>query len=111
MVNLYLSLSDFVLHQVHEHKTLIITLVLGMITGLVAQMALPGKGFGIISTVAIGIAGAWLGARFITPYLTFIRNPFFKHMGAAIAGAMILVILIDLFRGKHDEDKDRWKHG
>jgi len=81
-----------------------------MITGFIAQLILPGRGFGIISTIFIGIAGAWLGNRYLLIHLTFIEDNFFRFMAAAITGAMILSILINLVRGGEDKDKTGWRH-
>lgn len=69
-------------------------IVLGLIAGLVAKFVMPGKDpGGLISTIAIGIAGAFLGG--------FLWNWYSGDQGygelsfggvmIAIAGAMILL--------------------
>ena len=105
------SVDHFVQHGFHDHKALIIMLVTGLVAGLLAQMILPGRGFGLLPTIVIGCVGAWLGDKYIKVYLTFIRDPLFKHIAAATIGAMILALLINMVRGGHDRDKSHWRHG
>jgi len=104
------ELVPFVQHQFFAHKELIIVLFIGMVTGFLAQMILPGRGFGIISTILIGMAGAWLGNRYLLSRMTFIEDDFFRYMASAITGAMALSILINLIRGGEDKDKTHWRH-
>ncbi len=101
------SLPDFIIHQFHEHKAIIIIVVIGMIAGLAAQLILPGRGFGMIATLAIGITGSWLGNKYLAQYMTFIEDSLFRRLAAAIAGAMILSIVINLIRG--DKDLSHWR--
>ena len=109
LYSLYLIALDK--HQFHDPKGWIILIVIGFLAGLFAQMILPGRGFGMLSTVIIGVAGAWLGSKYIKAYITFIDDPFFRHIAAAIVGAMILCLLINLIRGGNDRDKTSWRHG
>jgi uncharacterized membrane protein YeaQ/YmgE (transglycosylase-associated protein family) len=41
---------------------MIMTLVIGLVTGIVARLLLPGhEPYGIIGTCLVGIGGGWLG--------------------------------------------------
>ncbi len=80
-----------------------------MIAGLISQLILPGRGFGMLATIAIGITGSWLGNKFLFKYLTFIEDHLFRKLAAATIGAMVLSIIINLIRGGEDKDLTHWR--
>jgi len=104
------SLASFLSQQFHEHKALIVLVVTGMIAGLLAQMILPGRGFGMVTTIIIGVAGAWLGNRFLKVHLVFITDPIIKEVAAAVVCAMFLALIVNILRGGNDRDKTHWRH-
>ena len=99
------KLVEFIITQFQEHKGLIIIIVIGMVAGLLAQMILPGKGFGLIGTFVIGIAGCWLGNKYAKQYLTFIDNETIKKIISGTLGAMALSLVVNLFRWGKEKDK------
>ena len=103
--------SYFIMEQFTEHKMLIIAIGLGILAGIIAQMIVPGKGFGMGATILIGIAGSVLGNKFLMPYMTFINDHLFKRIASAIVGALILMMLINAIRGGGDNDKTHWRTG
>jgi uncharacterized membrane protein YeaQ/YmgE (transglycosylase-associated protein family) len=71
-------------------------LVLGLIAGVVAKMAMPGKDpGGLIVTIAIGIAGAFIGGFLWNWYSgdEGYGDLSFGGVLIAIAGAMILLFV------------------
>ncbi len=104
------SLVHLIQQFYFDHKSLIFLIIIGLVAGLIAQMLLPGRGFGFIPTIIIGVAGAWLGNKYIQPHLTFIDHSFFRGMAAAIAGSMILILIINIARGGKDRDKTKYQH-
>ena len=104
------TFTAFLSHQFHEHKALLILLIIGMVAGLLAQMILPGRGFGMLSTIVIGVLGAWLGNNYIKSHITFINDSLLKEIVAATAGAMILCMVINIIRGGEERDKTHWRH-
>jgi uncharacterized membrane protein YeaQ/YmgE (transglycosylase-associated protein family) len=105
------TLAYFIMEQFQEHKMLIIAIVIGMVAGLIAQMVLPGRGFGMLATMAIGIAGSWLGNTFLLGHMEFIHDHLFRRIAAAIVGALVLMLVINLIRGGGDNDKTHWRTG
>ena len=103
------SLPYFIMDQFEQHKAIIIVIVIGMVAGLVAQLILPGRGFGMLATIAIGIAGSWLGNKFLAQHMTFIEDALFRKLAAAITGAFLLMFIINLVRGGADKDKTHWR--
>jgi len=81
-----------------------------MVASLLSQLILPGRGFGMLASIAIGIVGAWLGNMFIRQHLTFISDPLFRTIAGATVGAMVLSVIINLIRGGEDRDKTGWRH-
>ncbi len=74
-------------------------IVVGLIAGLVARWAMPGRvSGGIVITICLGIAGALLGG-FISG-LVFHVGVAFDLVGVVIAigGAMLLLFLEDFLR-------------
>jgi len=106
---LLFSLPDFIITEFQAHKAAIILIVIGMIAGLLSQLILPGRGFGILATIGIGVTGAWLGSHFIARYLTFIEDELFRTIAAATVGAMVLSVVINLIRGGEDKDLTHWR--
>ncbi len=100
---LLFSFSDFI----HDNKTLLIVLIVGAIAGLIAQLITPGRGFGLLATIAIGIAGGWLGNKLFKDYLSWSDSAFVNAIVTSTAGALILCILINLVFGKSKKDHDR----
>jgi uncharacterized membrane protein YeaQ/YmgE (transglycosylase-associated protein family) len=100
------------MEQYFAHKALLVTICIGAVAGLFAQMFVPGKGFGIVPTIVIGIIGCYLGNMFISHYLTMIDNKTLKDIVSGTLGAMVLSLVINIFRigsPKH-KDKTKWRN-
>ncbi|MBO8198191.1 GlsB/YeaQ/YmgE family stress response membrane protein [Streptomyces smyrnaeus] len=83
-------------------------IVLGLVAGTVAKILLPGRDpGGLVGTVLIGIAGAfiggWLSATFLDrPIANNVVDP--ALWVAAIAGSLVLLIVYRLLFG-HSRDR------
>jgi len=104
------SMVHFIQHFYFAHKAVFFIIFIGMVAGLLSQMILPGRGFGMIATILLGIAGAWIGHKFLMKYITFMTPGIMKEIVSATTGAMILAFLVNLFRGGKDRDKTAWRH-
>ena len=103
---LFLSINSFI----HDNHALLITLFVGAVAGFIAQIITPGRGFNLVVTILIGIAGGWLGGILFKNYLNFTDNPLVNAIICATAGSLILCIAINLIFGarrKDDFDRDR----
>lgn len=106
------KLADFVAGLYFQHKDLLILLGIGGVCGVLAQMFTPGKGFGLVVTMLIGIAGFFLGKMFLTQYIFFLDSKTAREIVAGIAAAVIISVVINLFRigtPKH-KDKTAWRN-
>jgi uncharacterized membrane protein YeaQ/YmgE (transglycosylase-associated protein family) len=77
---------------------IITTLVIGLIVGALAKLLMPGKDpGGIIVTILLGIAGAFL-ARFLGQALGFYAEGERAGIIASILGAILLLAIYRLMR-------------
>jgi|GEM_PF-1243601 len=109
-MNLILSFSPIVFY--HHWSWLLLPVFIGLAAGLLAQMLLPGRGFGLFPSFLLGMAGAWLGNKFIgdAEFLDFITHPVLRQIASATIGAMALALVVNIFRGGKDRDKTAWRH-
>ncbi len=74
-------------------------LVVGLIAGLLASVAVGGVGYGILGDIVIGIVGAFLGSWLFTALK--IRVPFGGLGGTifvAFIGAVVLLLVLRVIR-------------
>ena len=77
---------------------IITTLIIGLIVGALAKLLMPGKDpGGIIITILLGIAGAFL-ARFLGQALGFYAEGERAGIIASILGAILLLAIYRLLR-------------
>jgi uncharacterized membrane protein YeaQ/YmgE (transglycosylase-associated protein family) len=95
---------------VSGNKSLLITLFIGAVAGLLASYFTPGRGFGLLISVVLGIVGGWLGNMLFGSFLHLTSNPLINQIICATAGAMILVVVINLFASKKEQtDRSAWR--
>ncbi|HEU5169553.1 MAG TPA: GlsB/YeaQ/YmgE family stress response membrane protein [Gemmatimonadales bacterium] len=79
---------------------LILTLIIGLVVGLVAKFLLPGKDpGGLIVTTLLGIAGAFV-ARLVGQALGWYAEGEAAGFIASVVGAVLLLLVYRLFRGR-----------
>ena len=100
-----LSVSGFI----HDNHALFFALLIGGIAGLIAQLIVPGRGFGIIVTILLGMVGGWLGSMLFKNYLSFTHNKIIDHIICATVGAMILCIIINLIAGGETKNRSAYR--
>ena len=67
-------------------------LVVGLMTGIVARVVMPGRAGGVITTIALGITGSVL-AGFFSRALGFYRAPFDgPGLVASLLGAILVLV-------------------
>lgn len=112
MNHLFLETLWYYVHGfIFTYQNLLITIVIGAISGLVAQMILPGRGFGMFATLIIGILSCVVGNKYLKHYhhyLTSIR--FLNYVICATVCSIIVMFVINIIRGGEDKDKTHWRH-
>ena len=113
MNNLFL----FSFHSFYvDNKVILVTLFVGAIAGLLAQLITPGRGFGLLATLGIGLLGGYLGGLVFKSYLDFSDSALLNAIIRSTAGALILCIAINLIFGSkrkdhHDVDRSGYESG
>jgi uncharacterized membrane protein YeaQ/YmgE (transglycosylase-associated protein family) len=76
------------------------TLIIGLVVGAIAKLLMPGKDpGGFIITIILGIAGSFL-ATYIGRAMGLYRDGSSAGFIASVIGAIILLIIYRMFRGK-----------
>jgi uncharacterized membrane protein YeaQ/YmgE (transglycosylase-associated protein family) len=74
-------------------------LIIGLVAGAIADRIIPGKGFGCIGNMVIGLIGAFVGgflvSLVVSPYETY---GFWGSLVVAIIGACVVFIVIGMVR-------------
>ncbi len=99
------SLTDITLHWQHW----LMVLFIGAVAGMLAEFLVGSRGFGMLVTIIIGIAGAVIGSLLFQKYLGFITNPLLNKIASATLGAIVLVIIICLFPKARAKDKTKYR--
>jgi uncharacterized membrane protein YeaQ/YmgE (transglycosylase-associated protein family) len=74
-------------------------LIVGLVAGLLASLAVGGVGYGILGDIVIGIVGAFLGTWLFTAL--HIRAPFSgiaSTIFVAFIGSVVLLLILRLVR-------------
>lgn len=80
-----------------EGQTILGVLLLGLIVGALARLALPGpQPLGCLGTVAVGVAGAVVGG-FLGQVLG-VRGPLLSWV-MAVVGAILVLLALNSLRG------------
>ena len=77
--------------------SLLVFLVIGAIAGWLAGTIMKGRGFGLLGNIIVGIVGALIGG-FVFGLLGIIANSLIGSIVTAVAGAIILLYLVDIIK-------------
>ena len=93
--------------------SLLVTLLIGGIAGWCAGLIMRGSGYGVIGDVVVGLLGAVFGSYLVTVLNIPVRlgNPWLDKGVVAIAGAVVLLLLIGIVRPRSIPDRigDWWR--
>lgn len=95
-----MSVAALVLAAALQPGGILAWIVVGLIAGFLADFVIPGKGFGIIGNLVIGIIGAFVGGlimNVLAPDATF---GFWGSIVVAFVGACVLFLIIGAVRGR-----------
>ncbi|MFN4257283.1 MAG: GlsB/YeaQ/YmgE family stress response membrane protein [Saprospiraceae bacterium] len=81
-----------------EH--LIYTLIIGAACGWLAGFIRQGFGFGLLGNIVIGILGSFIGSWLFAQLGVTIGSGLTSHIITAVIGALVLLFVIGLVRGK-----------
>jgi uncharacterized membrane protein YeaQ/YmgE (transglycosylase-associated protein family) len=78
---------------------ILIFLAVGLLAGWIAGLIWKGKGFGLLGNLIIGVAGSFIGG-FLFRLIGLPHGTIIWSIVAALAGALILLVIINLIRRK-----------
>lgn len=78
-----------------ETQSLIALLAIGVVAGWIAEMVMPGGGFGHMGNMVVGIVGALIGVV-LWGWLGISAGALTGAIGAATVGAAVLLLLVSL---------------
>jgi uncharacterized membrane protein YeaQ/YmgE (transglycosylase-associated protein family) len=81
-------------------ESLIVILIVGAIAGWLAGLIVRGYGFGLIPDICIGIVGAFIASWVLPKLGIHLGAGILSSIAAATIGAILLLLLIGLFRGR-----------
>lgn len=93
-------LASLVLAASLQPGGIIAWIIIGLVAGWLAGVIMPGKGFGLLGDLIIGLIGAFLGGlimNVLAPDATF---GFWGSLIVALVGACILVAILHAIRGR-----------
>lgn len=106
------TLWDYVYGFIMQYQNLLITMIIGAVSGLVAQMILPGRGFGMFATVVIGIICCVVGNKFLRHYHKYLTDyKMLNYIICATVCSMVVMFVVNVIRGGEDKDKTAWRQG
>ncbi|NDC40294.1 MAG: GlsB/YeaQ/YmgE family stress response membrane protein [Chitinophagia bacterium] len=102
--------TQFIIDFVNNNQGPLTFLVIAMLAGLFGQMIVPGKGFGMVSTIIIGLISEFVGKQYLIKYITFVENQQLKELIVATVVAVLLTIPSNLIAGSGHKDKTRYRN-
>jgi uncharacterized membrane protein YeaQ/YmgE (transglycosylase-associated protein family) len=81
--------------------TILIWLLVGLVAGFLASRVALGHGLGLFGDIIVGILGAFLGGFLAGVFhinIQIIGHPIISEMIVAFVGAVILLLIVRLFR-------------
>ncbi len=94
-----ISINGSAIHL--DVDTILVWLLVGLVAGFLASRVALGHGLGLFGDVIVGILGALLGGFLAGVFhinVQIIGHPIISEMIIAFAGAVILLLIVRLFR-------------
>lgn len=77
---------------------IVLTIVLGAISGYVASRILGGDGYGFFGNIAVGILGGLLGTWLVEKVNIPIPGGLLGRFISSVGGAILLIFLLEIIR-------------
>lgn len=74
-------------------------IVIGLLAGFLADMVIPGKGFGLIGNLIVGLVGALIGGFVVNVLVPDATFGFWGSLVVAFLGACVLFLIVGVARG------------
>jgi len=94
-----MSLATLVFAAALQPGGIIAWIVIGLVAGWLAGVIMPGKGFGLVGDLIIGLVGAFLGGLILNLLVPDATFGFWGSLLVALIGACILVAIVHAVAG------------
>ncbi len=95
-----MSLATLVLAASLNPGGIIAWIIIGILAGWLAGVIMPGKGFGLIGDLIVGLIGAFIGGLIMNVLTPDANFGFWGSLIVALIGACILVAIVHAFTGR-----------
>jgi len=95
-----MSLATLVLGAALAPGGIIAWIVIGLLAGWLAGVIMPGRGFGFVGDLIIGLVGAFLGGLIMDLLVPDATFGFWGSLLVALIGACILVAILHAIAGR-----------
>ena len=89
-----MSVATLILAATLQPGGFIAWLVIGLLAGWLAGVIMPGKGFGLLGDLIVGLIGAFLGGLILALLVPDATFGFWGSLIVALIGACILVAIV-----------------
>ena len=92
-------------------ENLVVVIAVGAIAGWLVGHFVKGVGFGILGDLAVGIAGAFVGAWLLSELNIHLGSQFIAAIVDATAGALLFLFAIGMLRAASEQGASwaRWR--
>src|SRR6185437_14137807 len=95
-----MSIGTAVLAASLQPGGIIAWIVIGLLAGWLAGVIMPGKGFGLIGDLVIGLIGGFIGGLIVGLLVPDATFGFWGSLLVALIGACILVAIVHAVTGR-----------
>ena len=82
-----------------SNESLLVILMVGIVAGWLAGQIMQGTGFGLIGDLLVGLIGAFIGDWLLPRLHIHLGSGIIALIINALIGALVLLLLVRLFRG------------
>ncbi len=79
-------------------NALILTIVLGAVSGWLAGQITRGRGLGLVGNILVGVIGAFIGSYLFAALGVRIGSGMVAELIRAVSGAVLLLFLVSLIK-------------
>ena len=91
-----------------SNQSLLVIIVVGLVAGWLAGSIMTGTGFGLIGDLLVGLIGAFIGDRLVPALGLHFGTGIIALIVNALIGAIVLLLILRLFRGPRWGWRRRW---
>jgi len=95
-----MSLATLVLAASLQPGGIIAWIIIGLVAGWLAGVIMPGKGFGLLGDIIVGLIGAFHCGLILNLLAPNANIGFWGSLIVALIGACILVAIVHAFQGR-----------